>query len=235
MKISRILWGVGLIVIALLLLLNAFGITPGLSASIPFWRLLLGILCVVWLMDRLVKLCLPEIFFPMIFLVMLFEGELARALSLPNEEIASVPMFLLIGFLLTVGSSILLPQRLKGTHISKGHHGPTGNSVYYIDCNEAFEESIKTNMGNCEVFFTNVELYNGSGTIHVQSNMGNVVLHVPTDWCVISSIKNNMGSVHISPLEGVQGNKRLYLTGSANMGNIRVKYVHTNNEKMQEE
>ena len=224
MKRTRILWGVALLTAAILLLLNVFGVTLGLPSDIPLWRILLALLCATWAIHELLHLRIPGIFFPLIFIVMLFEKELARWLRIPGGDLASVWVFLLIAFLLTVGSAVLLPKRLWLRLLSKKHkkkHG--GPSVTRtVDCAEPFSERIENNMGSCQVRFSNVEQYLGNGTLYISNNMGQVVLHVPKDWCVLSSIENHMGAVQIP--KGRDSGMPLTLTGENNMGSIRVVY-----------
>ncbi|MBQ9783216.1 MAG: hypothetical protein IJW44_01710 [Clostridia bacterium] len=224
MKRTRILWGVALLAAAILLLLNAFGVTLGLPTDIPLWRILLALLCATWLVNELLHLRIPGIFFPLIFIIMLFEKEIAHGLGIADGDLASAWVFLLIALLLTVGSAILLPKRLWVRLFTKKHkkNHIGHNQIRYVDCTEPFSERIENNMGSCEVYFSNADQYGGNGSLRVENNMGQVVLHVPKGWCVISSIENNMGSVQIP--HGRDSGMPLTVTGENNMGCVRVVY-----------
>lgn len=224
LKRTRLLWGISLLAAAVLLLLNAFGVTFGLPDGLPIWRILLALLCGTWALNELLHLRLPGIFFPLIFIVMLFEQELALALGVADGDLASFWVFLLIGLLLTVGTSILLPKRLwlrLLTKKAKKNHAQKAVTREF-DCAEPFSERIENNMGACNVRFSNVEQYKGNGSLHISNNMGHVALHVPKDWCVLSSIDNHMGTVRIP--RGKDSGMPLTLTGENNMGCISVIY-----------
>ena len=234
---STIVWGIVLIAIAVLLLLNALGVKLGLPTDISPWRLLLGAGCVIWVLNELIKLNIPGIFFPLTFIVMLFEREIANALEI-NEgtgEIASTWLFLLVALLLTVGTSMLLPRFLKGHSVFSARiNGKIpkigGRAVQYIDSTEGFHETVENNMSTCEVFFTNVASYMGNGTLTVENNMGCVIIHVPDDWYVSSSIENNMGSVKI-PHQSDGVKKHLNVCGDNNMGSVVVEFYKAPSEE----
>ena len=243
MKRTKILWGISLLAMAALIVLEILGVDFGLPDSISLRRLLVAVFFGTVALSALIRLRLPQIFFPLIFIVMLFEKELADLLGLPDGNITSVWVFLLIGLLLTAGTAILFPSRLRRrlidglrrkkvkktepprTERAAQKKKPGGHSVHYIDCNETFEEHVENNLGSCEVFFTNTASYVGNGILRVENNMGQTVLHIPETWCVISSIENNMGAVHIDRQNGMTGAKQITLTGENNMGSVRVEFV----------
>ena len=113
MKRTKILWGISLLAMAALIVLEILGVDFGLPDSISLRRLLVAVFFGTVALSALIRLRLPQIFFPLIFIVMLFEKELADLLGLPDGNITSVWVFLLIGLLLTAGTAILFPSRLR--------------------------------------------------------------------------------------------------------------------------
>jgi hypothetical protein len=245
MKSSKFIWGIALVAVAVLLLLNAFGITLGLPESIPLWRILLGALCAVWTISELIKLNIPGIFFPLTFIVMLFERELAVALGIHTEtgDIASTWLFLLIALLLTVGTSLILPRALRGhgfikigdtvKHKFGKHVGHVdrigGRSVRYIDCSNGISEDIENELSACEIYFINTAAYDGNGTLTLNNDLGSIILHVPADWIVTTSIENSLGSIKI-PHQAAEGGKILHLKGDNSLGSIVVLF-YTDSEE----
>lgn len=206
-----------------MLLLNIFGIYTG--SFLPLWRILLGILCVAWIINELFHLRISGIFLPLMFLILLFEEKIAQYLGIPGGDLAPLWVFLVAAFLLTVGTSFLLPSSFKHRFRKKKNaKKPIGSkNFYYMDCEESWEEPIENNMGSCEVFFTNTEAYNGNGILRIENNMGQMILHVPQDWHLVSTVKNNLGSLQIPQTNHV-GTLQLTITGENNMGHVRVEF-----------
>ncbi|MBE6574502.1 MAG: hypothetical protein E7652_08965 [Ruminococcaceae bacterium] len=217
MKKGRIFWGVVLVVIALLLILNAFEVTLGIPEDIPVWRITAGILLVALAVHSAIKRRIFPTVFPLMFTVMLFEKEIALLCNIESGNIASFWTFLLIAFLLSLGLTLLIPKKIK-------LKAPMGKQTRYIDCHGTINEMISNNMSACEVFFSNTESYNGNGHIFIDNNMGSLILNVPKDWYVTNDITNAMGSIKI-PENDTGSFKRLDLSGENNMGSIIIKYV----------
>ena len=219
MKKERFFWGIILLAVALLLILNSLGVTLGLPESIPIWRIILGTLFLSFAIHSIAKRRIFPTVFAFTFTVMLFETEIAMLCGRDSGDLASFWVFILIALLLSIGLKLLLP--------GKRHIKPlAGAQTRYIDCNTQINESINNQMSSCEVFFTNTEGYNGNGHINIDNNMGSLVIHAPNDWYVISDMENHMGSINI-PNNNVDSCKRLDLHGKNNMGAVAIKYVKT--------
>ena len=74
---SSIFWGVVLICTAVLLIFNSLGISVGYldGGGLPVVRIVLGVLCAVWLITEIVKLRFARIFFPLAFILLLFSRQ----------------------------------------------------------------------------------------------------------------------------------------------------------------
>lgn len=222
MKKTRILWGIILLLVASLLILDAVGVSFGLPEDLPVWRIILSFFLLYFTVRQLIKGRIFTIFFPLTFIVMLFEKEIALAIGIKSGNLASFWVFLLIAFLLTISSLLLFPnfRKRRGGILSVN-----SNRTVYLDCNKKVKRKIENNMGSYEVFFSNSNFYDGTGYIHIENNMGRIVIHIPSDWQVISRIENNMGYISVPPSGNYENGKRLELTGQTNMGSIEVEYV----------
>lgn len=232
---TRFVWGIGLLLVAVLLILNLFGITLGLPAGTSLWRVLLSALCLTWMANELVRLRIPGIFFPLAFAYYFLMAEINGLLGITTE--VSIWLLMLIALLLSIGSAMLMPRYwytkrirkvkddIKGTvnHATNGKM-PGGRNVCYVDCSEVFHETVENNLGLCEIFFTNVLRYPGGGTVSIENNLGRLVLHVPKDWVVVPAIENSMGSVSVPHKESTENAKVLHLTGENNLGSMEVVY-----------
>ena len=223
MKKKSIFWGIALICAAILIIVDAVGTGVGFLDSIPVVKIILGVLCVCWIGNELYKRQLPHIFFPLAFIFMLFEKEIAGLFQIESGEIISNWLLLLCALLLTIGTSIICSQSSRTGYGSKGHK-IMGKSTQYIDCSDFTRQNVENNMGATDVYFENTDNYQGGGTLNLENNMGSVLIHIPSGWRVIASIENNMGSIKM-PSTGNPAGKVINLVGENNMGSITVEFV----------
>lgn len=223
MKKRSIFWGIVLICTAVLILLNSILGSLDLPriSGIPIVRLLLGVLCIAWIIDLLFHNDWRVIFYPLAFLFMLFQKDIAQWIHAPGEKLISNWIVLLCAVLLHIGASILFPKRRSKDLKNRQKNNQFASFSQYIDCADFTNRKVEVNMGKCDVYFENIDLYPGDATLEIDLNMGKVLLHVPADWAVVPEVHNNMGSLHISPSTGGEG-KRLTVTGENNMGEIRI-------------
>ena len=75
---SGVFWGVTLILSAVLIILDSIGIGLGFLSGVPVISIVLGIICLAWLIDELIKLKISHIFFPLAFGGLMPASELAK-------------------------------------------------------------------------------------------------------------------------------------------------------------
>ena len=223
MKKKGIFWGVALIFAAILMIINSFGTELGFLDKIPVIKIILGVLFLCWVVNELYKKQLPHIFFPLAFLIMLFEREIADLCGIASGELISNWLLLLCALLFTIGTSMIFPKSYEGNCGRKSHKIMV-RSTRYIDCSNFTCQEVENNMGSVEVFFENTEHYQGEGTLNLDNNMGSTVIHIPSGWRVVANIDNNMGSIKIAPSQNSSG-KVIHLTGDNNMGSVIVDFV----------
>ncbi|HPE95423.1 MAG TPA: hypothetical protein PLT66_05105 [Bacillota bacterium] len=226
MKKGKIFWGVSLIVVALVLIINSIGQGLGLIAGIPVSSIILGALCVAWIITLIVKKHFCIVYFPLAFIFMLFEEQIAKLLGSTQTNIISNWLLLLYALMLCIGTAFLMSYgkhtRFREKYNISGHipKNSFNSTIRYIDCTDFTNETVEVNMGSCEVFFENTENYAGNGTLCVESNMASLVIHVPSDWRIINNVENNLGSTTI-PSGNAQG-KTITICGECNMGSLNV-------------
>ncbi len=230
MKMSKLFWGLGFVVLAVLLILDATGVLAPLFAvvgGVSAWQILAGIALAAFIISRLCKGKIAILFIPLALLFMVFEKNVAFLLGRSGPNIVSNWILLLSAFLLTVGMSMILPKKRRGfsCFISDEIDKDVGKSrIYYIDCNDFKFKNIENNMGSCSVRFENPSAYEGGGALHVDNNMGSMVIYVPSDWHISENIDNNMGSFEGSK-HGNKNGPTLLIEGDNNMGSLKIKLV----------
>ncbi|MBR6530081.1 MAG: hypothetical protein IKT43_01535 [Clostridia bacterium] len=239
MKFWKIFIGISLILVAVLLLLDAFGVIAPLSlfvGELTAFKIIAGLLLLIFIAARLIRGDVAAIFFPLAFLFMLFEKNIAYLCGLENEDFLNNWLVLLVALLLHVGISVLLPStKIKKNKFAAGMSidGSStvaecnfGASAVYVDCATFSPARIENSFGACNVYFENVDKYEGAKTLYVENNFGAMCINVPSAWMVKTSIENSLGSYNVQKNESVDDSApALLIAGENDLGAINVKFV----------
>ena len=109
MKSKKIFWGILLIALAGLLLLDAFGVWEPLAekiGKISIWALICGAVLLLYIIRSLIHWKISRIFVPFALLFMLFEENIAVVCGLSKMNIINNWILLLVAVLLTVGFAL---------------------------------------------------------------------------------------------------------------------------------
>lgn len=225
---KKIYWGLVLIAAAVLILLSCMGVNLGFIGLLPVTDILLAVLLLSFSVGAIVRRNIWFIPFPLAFVFMLFEKEIAQYRGMEDENFVSNWLVLLCALLISIGLSLIFKPFCK-------HGGKTvficddskgtrfGSETKYIDCTNFENYFYSVNMGDGNVYFENVENYKGNGTLSLKCRMGNINVFVPSAWCVKSDIVTNMGQTTVQN-GGTPDGPVLNITGTNKMGNIDIKY-----------
>jgi hypothetical protein len=163
---------------------------------------------------------------------MLFEKNIAYMCGLEETDIINNWLLLGCAFLIQIGFSILFSSwnfKFKASKSEKGKLGwsrsKLSSTVKYIDAETFGEEWIENDIGSCIIRFENAEKYTGGGTLHVENNIGSMVIEVPSSWRYIHNIENSLGSVTATADEGNPDGPLLKIVGENNLGPMSIKFV----------
>ncbi len=239
MKKKNLIWGIALILLAVLLILDAFQVFEPLTSvigEISIWSVILGGILLVFIISRLAKGKLAEIFVPLAFIFMLFEKNISQLCGALTPDLINNWLLLLVAILLSGGVHIILSpfqnRRITSHAVNvaqsankKRHAESTlGHSTIYIDSETMTPDYIENNLGSCAIYFENAEAYKGNATIRIENNLGSMKIHVPNAWCVKEQIDNNLGGITI-PAKNNQDGLILYISGENNLGSVTVTYI----------
>ena len=214
---TSVFWGIVLIGAAVLLILNGIGVELGYGLSV--WRILLGAVCLAWLVDTIVELRFTEIPFPLAFMFIVFEPTIAHALGREDNKLIPFWTVLLAALLMTIGLEALLPDRPGRKHLSKA----VSTTLYFDDADLA-DAKINDNLGKVVAYITNTEAYEGGGRIAVYDNLGAVVLHIPSSWKVILKASSNLGKVTVPEQDDAACDKTITVDVTDNLGAVTVVF-----------
>lgn len=237
---GKIFIGLGSIFAAVILILDALGvISPLISVvgSISAFEIIAGLLLIALIIERLFKGKVASIFFPLGFLFLLFEENIAYICRLDNENIIDNWIVMLIALLLTIGFDVLFSsfkrsrqrKHFRGS-VSSSSDGKfaesnLGSSTVYIDCTGFSPAFVENNLGSCSVFFENIDSYKGGETLHVNNHLGSMDVNVPECWTVHVTVENNLGATFFPTEQESEDKKILYIVGENDLGSLRIDYV----------
>ncbi len=235
MKTWKLFWGLGLILLAAALVLDAVGVLAPISSAVgdvSILALLAALLLLCYAIARLCRGRVGEIFLPLALIFMLFEKNIAYFFKIGDGDGNIINNWLLFGcaLMLWIGFSILLSGiRKKKKHNcfefehKNKHGGSLGSSVRYIACDGFKYELVENNLGACTIFFGNTDKYDGDGVLEIENNLGSVVVNVPDEWDTVVKMDNSLGNI-TSP-KPTPGGKILNIKGENNLGSIVIKKV----------
>ncbi len=233
-KTWKLFWGLGFIFLAVALVLDALGVLAPISSAvgdISVLGLIVGLLLLCYAIARLCRGRVGEIFLPLALIFMLFEKNIAYFFKIGDESGNIINNWLLLGcaFMLWIGFSILFSgikrkkKKWNGVEVNGHRSGGIGSSVRYIDCQSFKYEAIENDLGSTTVFFENAEKYEGGGVLHIENNLGSMVVNVPAGWNVEVKLDNSLGSV--SAPKPSPGGPTLTVNGDNNLGSVVIKKV----------
>lgn len=185
-----IFWGTVLLGAAALLILQGIGVNFGYGITV--WRIIAGIFCLAWFIDKIFTLEFSHTIFPLAFEFLIFEAPIAHAIGQKDNNLINNWIVLLAALLATIGLGILLPSKNSKAN---GHKVLPGNSTLYFDASDLSSAIIRDNLGNVNAYITNRDAYAGNGVIEIKDNLGKIKLHLPQEWSIVLESHGNLGNV----------------------------------------
>lgn len=233
MKKDNIFWGLFLIAAAVLILVAKLGAFPDMSVMKIFWTLVFG----VALVNSLVDLAFPGIFFSLAFLGIIYDTELGITAITPWT-------ILLVALLLSIGMSLIYTPKKKK---KKVHHRQVDSNDFVVfdeedgnqfDFSSSFVGSIKyVNSDNFEsanidakfagmkVYFDNAVIQNGHANVNLNVSFAGVELYVPKNWRIDNQMSASFGGVEEKNRPDGADGPILTLRGHVNLGGVTILYV----------
>ena len=225
----RILWGTLLLAGAILIILSSLNVELGFIGLLSVSDLILGAIIIAigacFAYDRMWS-ALP---FVAAVLFFIFESEIAESIGKESGNILNNWVVIVCAVLASIGISFITSPVKEKKFKKKEEYGKYtsstrfANDVKYFDCANFNNYYYKLSMSNGEISFENTDKYSGNGNLTVNCKMSNLVINVPSNWCVESKIVNKLGEVTI-PMSANPSGPRLILDGETNMSTVEVRY-----------
>ena len=228
---SNVFWGIALICAALLLIIDSVGSNLGFF-ELPVFKIILCVLIGAWGVTEVMKGKPQNIFLPLAFIFAILQDDISVWVGHGGEKFVSTWIVIVAGLLLQIGFSALVPKgRIRagasganGGSVERGdgyYENDLGASTCYVDAAKLGYYKVENDLGKLDVYIENVEAYTGSGTLEVDNNLGQTVIHVPAGWAVENRVTSSLGSVTCSV--PTTGSPMLTIIGSCDLGNVSIQ------------
>ena len=233
MKKDNIFWGLFLIASAVLILVAKLGAFPDMSVMKIFWTLVFT----VALVDSVVKLAFPGIFFSLAFLGIIYDVELGITAITPWT-------ILLVALLLSIGMSLIYTPKKKKKTVNHRRvdskdfvvfDEEDGNqfdfsssfvgSIKYVNSDNFESANIDAKFAGMKVYFDNAIIQNGHATVNLNVSFAGVELYVPKNWRIDNQMTASFGGVEEKNRPDSMDGPILTLRGNVSLGGVTILYV----------
>lgn len=221
---KRIFWGLVFLALAAGLTLRIFFPDIVWNSGVSAWKWFVGAVLLYWIVSNLVfgrsLRAHFDIFLPLALLFVVFKSDLARLTGAGLEQVNGWGV-IGIALLLTIALNLLLGEigskKRSATEVDNRY----SDSVAYLDLAEKNRFSVFNRMGSTEVYFQNTEAGDAAQpvSLYVDNSFGEMTVHVPGDWRVVSRVGNSLGSVSVRDNPNVF-RRELIVEGSNRLGDI---------------
>ena len=228
---KKIIWGILLILAGVLIAALSLG-----AVTLPFevepWRVILGIVVLVALIDGLSRLEFVQTFLMAGIELMLFEEQIGTLIGMTDENWISNWTVLLIAFLVGIGFDMIFGGIRSSLKKKRGRTfafkvNAMGDHVKYIDASKMHTEYYRNNFGDAEIYFENADAYKGDATLTVDNSFGDMEIFVPREWEVEVDIDSSFGDLTVAPELRVayadDSGKKLKIKGTNRFGDMDIR------------
>ena len=245
-KTRKILWGVGFLLAAVLLIVGSLYYIQVLDIILMLAAL---VLLIAGISHRNFVLILPSA------ALLIINGE---RLGLPEINPWTVLVAALLG---GIGLNVLFPSRKRhwnshkeysgncfgsshGQNAREPKHGESvkefvqtnpeeeihlentfGETAKYLTGEMPGKVHLKNTFGSMSVYFDNAVVNNGNVCVYAESSFGNIVLYIPAAWHVVVKGEAVFGDISEKGHCSTGGGNTLEIRGEVSFGNIEVRYI----------
>jgi len=233
MKKDNLFWGLFLIAAAILILVAKLGAFPDMSVIKIFWTLVFS----VALVNSIVKLAFPGIFFSLAFLGIIYDAELGITAITPWT-------ILLVALLMSIGSCLIYTPKKKKSVVNHRQVDSSdfvvfdeedGNqfdftssfvgSIKYVNSDNFESANIEAKFAGMKVYFDNAIIQNGHATVNLNVSFAGVELYVPKNWRIDNQMTASFGGVEEKNRPSEADGPILTLRGNVSLGGVTILYI----------
>ncbi len=230
---NKIFWGVFFVLAAVFVVVSKLGFME----EIGVFSILCAVFLVAIIVKSTIKLHFSGIFFPLAFLAIIFDEQLAIEQLTPWTV-------LLAALLLTIGCSTLFGKRRWRRYIHRGNNYDVkgdevwnndgsvvhceksfGDSINYVNADNFERADVEISFGAMKLYFDNAVIQKERAYIDVDVNFGSLELYIPKEWKVEINCDSSFGSVNEKNASRSTGTPEVIISGDVSFGSLAIIYV----------
>ena len=228
MNTRKIITGIVILLLAIGILLDAFGVLAPLKekiGDISLFALLVAVGLVLYAFSRLLKGKIADIFVPLALAFMVLEENIAVLLQRADTNLINNWLLLGCAILMQIGVAMLFSGSSFHVVINKDGKSNFSNSIQYVNGADFIHEEFENSLGSLVIRFENAEQYQGGGVLVVENDLGSCIIEVPSIWRVKADVDNSLGVVRIPEQHASAEAPLLMIKCENSLGSVTVKYV----------
>ena len=230
-SLSKVFWGLLLILGAAALILDKLGYWPLYDISI--FSLILTLCFIAMLVKGILHMNFTEILFALAFLAILYDDQLGIEKLTPWTVLFSA----LLG---SIGLSLIFPHKKplwnnyadcgeKVFNEADGEVVRFSNSfnaaTKYINTDAFVNGDFNVKFGEMKIYFDNAVIKDGIANVNLDVSFGSILLFVPMTWNVENHIHCSFGDVKHQNTNNSPGCPTLRLYGNVSFGDVKIIYI----------
>lgn len=237
-KNSNILWGITLIVVAVILILSQLGFLGG--TKIDVWTLLLSAFLVIILIKSIIHLSFSGILFPLAFLCILYDDILGISALTPWTV-------LIVALLGSIGLSMIFKPHKKHSsfcsisgddnwqfsEVIDDADGDVvtcstnfGSCIKYINSDNLVKAYVNASFGGVKVYFDKALIQGEYAQVCIDGSFCGIELFIPKEWTITNQVDIALAGINEkNPHQHIGGGSHLVLTGNLKFSGIEIIYI----------
>lgn len=234
MKKRNLFWGIIFLLGAIFIIVGKLGF----FSEISFFSLFFTVFLLGFLIDSLIRLSFPGIFFSVAFLAIIYREQLGITPLLTPWTILGSAL------LASIGCSMLFNRKKfkkkwnnkHGSHNFSSvindkdaqvvkHSTSFSSCIKYVNTEDFRRAELKCSYGAMKVYFDNAVIKEPGASINIDVSFGAMELYIPHDWNLNYSIDSSLAGVEEEDRGTVPGTIDVSLTGKASFAGVTIRYI----------
>ncbi len=232
MKTKRLFWGLFFVLAAVFIIFSKLGYFVSVSPiSFVFTIFLAAIL-----VDSIINVRFPGIFFSMAFLAIIYAKPLGIQSIVPGGVLGAA-------LLLSIGFSLIFHNfrhhhhchdwkgETEFTYVEDEQDGNCVNyksnfasAIKYVNSDSFSKAYLKNSFGSLKVYFDNAIIEGEKAVIYVNSSFGEMELYLPRDWKVVNNVNASFGDAKIKNRASGEDTKVVEIVGEVSFGDLKIYF-----------
>lgn len=229
MKKENIIWGLLLILSAVILIVSKLGYLQNINAI----GLIITIMCVYIMIKSIMSVNFGGILFPLAIIGIVYDKELGITAITPWT-------ILFAAALLSLGLEMIFHRHKP--HVYIDHHDDMevinfaddsnvkcstsfSGSAKYINTDDLKSVDLDVSFGGMKVYFDNAKIQGEEATVQLNVSFGGLELYIPKEWRVSNQLNVVMGGVAEKNRNQSTGTPTLTLVGNVKFSGVDIFYI----------